>query len=86
MSSPPESDSARLKSMRKDLYRLQGIDRLKAWLEYTLVQDEDPELHVSQHDPLWPVRPSHLMLTLACPLGLDDKLCTFSETSLMVYG
>lgn len=86
MSSPPESGNARLKSMRKDLYRLQGIDRLKAWLEYTLVQDEDPELHVSQHDPLSSARPFHFMLTPACSAGLDDKLRTLFETSLMVYG
>jgi len=86
MSSPPESEGARLKSIRKQIYQAQGVDRLKLWLDYTVAQDEDPELQVNQHDPLWPVRAFHVILTLACSPGLDDKLCTLSETSLVVTG
>ncbi|KAJ0115299.1 hypothetical protein N8I77_000670 [Diaporthe amygdali] len=47
MSSGGESDDARLthlNSMRKKLKEVQGGDRLKLWLEYTHLQDEDPEL------------------------------------------
>lgn len=44
MSNPPDNHGARLKSIRKGLYEAQGADRLKLWLEYSRVQDEDPEL------------------------------------------
>lgn len=42
--------------MRKGLYEAQGADRLKLWLEYTQLQDEDPELRVNQCQPSLPVR------------------------------
>lgn len=42
--------------MRKGLHQAQGADRLKLWLEYTQLQDEDPELRVNQRQPSLPVR------------------------------
>lgn len=50
--------------MGKELYQVQGVDRLKLWLEYSNLQDKDPELQVNQCEPFSCVR--EFMLTLGC--------------------
>ncbi|KAI7788415.1 hypothetical protein LA080_010748 [Diaporthe eres] len=42
MSSRDGGYEARLKAMGKELYQVQGVDRLKLWLEYTQLHDKDP--------------------------------------------
>lgn len=45
--------------MGKELYQVQGVDRLKLWLEMTHLQDADPERQVNQREPLSRVRAIH---------------------------
>lgn len=49
--------------MSEELHKVQGADRLKLWLEYTKLQDENPEFQVNQYQPSH-ARASHL--TLGC--------------------
>lgn len=56
MSSRDGGHAARLKAMGKELYQVQGVDRLKLWLEYTHLQDEDPKAQVNQCEPFSRVR------------------------------
>lgn len=50
--------------MRKQLYQVQGADRLKLWLEYSRLQDEDPERQVNQCDALARPPAQVMLLTL----------------------
>lgn len=45
--------------MGKELYQVQGVDRLKLWLEYTQLHDKDPEQQVNHCEPFSCARAIH---------------------------
>lgn len=50
MSSPKIDKKAERDAMRERIYRLQGGERLKAWMDFTLLECADEDHHVSQQD------------------------------------
>lgn len=48
MAGPNDDHEARLHAMRKALYQAEGEERLKLWMEYSVLQGEtdDAEKHV----------------------------------------
>lgn len=47
MSEQQHDREAQLKDMRRDLYRVEGGERLQLWMEYTRLHDEDADSLVS---------------------------------------
>lgn len=46
MTKQDEDRESHLKDFRRDLYKVEGGERLKLWMEYTRYQDQDADHHV----------------------------------------